>query len=381
MVSVLFAFLLLNTALIAQNALTPDDVAKIQNVTGAVLSPDGQHAAYTISVPADPNKENRRNRTELHVLDIDSGESRPYYSATPIGSVDFRPGHNTITFLTSREGDAARSLYELPLDGGEPTKLFTFDSNILTYEWANDGNHLAFTVHEQLPQPENNLPYQPDIFEEHIPNRHGFITNLQHNVQDPYRINVNGTIYMMQWGPDNSQLAVSVAPTPHVDDMYMSQQVFIIDYNTGNIEAEINNEGKIGQIEWSPDGNRLALRAGKDINDPIDGRILIVSARGGVPRIIDQDFEGKYEQIAWNENNRIHFLASEGVTRSFGSIQSNGSDKEYIVDASNLIIGSFQRSENNTTLFTANTMSHPNEVFVLTSRDNQPRRMTVTNPC
>ncbi len=378
--TLLFAILLFNSIVIAQSGLTPDDVAKIKTVTGAVLSEDGNHAAYTISVPADPFEENRPNRTELHVLEIESGETRPYYSSTPIGSVDFRPGHNSITFLTSKEGDATRSLYELPLNGGEPTKLFSFRSNILTYEWANDGNHLAFTAHEQLRAPETELPYQPDIFEENIPNRHGFITNVRNRDHSPYRINVDGTIYMMQWSPDGSKIALSAAPTPNVDDMYMFQRVFVTDYSTGDVVAEINNEGKIGQIEWSPDGNRLALRAGRDINDPIDGRILIVSARGGVPQIIDRDFEGKYEQIAWNENNRIHFLASEGVLRSYGAIQPDGSGKEYIVEPGDLIMGSFQKSGDQTTLFTASTMNHPNEVFVLGPNENQPRRMTVTNP-
>ena len=43
-------------------------------------------------------------------------------------------------------------------------------------------------------------------------------------------------------------------------------------------------------------------------------------------------------------------------------------------------MGSFQQSGDQATLFTACTMSHPNEVFVLRSNENQPRRMTVTNP-
>jgi dipeptidyl aminopeptidase/acylaminoacyl peptidase len=372
-------FLFFSSLAVAQQGLTPEDVTRIKTVTGAAISDDGNYAAYTVSVPADPKVENRPNRTELHVLNIETGETRPYYSKSSIGGVAFRPDHESITFLTTREGDDTRSLYELPLHGGEAVKLFSYKNNIITYEWAGDGDHIAFTAHEELPEPESQLPYQPEIFEENIPNRHAFITNVSHNNHEPHRVQVDGTVYLMQWSPDGSRLAVSVAPTPHIDDFYMFQQVFVVDYQTREVVAEINNEGKIGQIEWSPDGDRLALRAGQDIHDPIDGRILIVNARGGVPRIIDRDFEGKYEQIAWTGSNTIHFLASEGVERSFGTIRPDGTNKQYIVEPGNLILGSFDQA-GNTTLFTANSQFHPNELYVLGNQDRHPERMTTTNP-
>ncbi len=374
-----FLFLLFSSLAVAQQGLTPEDVTKIKTVTGAAISDDGNYAAYTISVPADPNEENRPNRTELHVLNIETGETRPYYSKSSIGGVTFRPDHESITFLTTREGDDTRSLYELPLHGGEAVKLFSYKKNIITYDWAGDGNHIAITAHEELPEPESKLPYEPEIFEENIPNHHAFITNAGHTDPESHRIQVDGTVYMMQWSPDDSKLAVSVAPTPHIDDYYMFQQVFVVDTQTREIVAEINNEGKIGQVEWSPDGDRLALRTGQDIHDPIDGRILIVNARGGVPRIIDRDFEGKYEQIAWTGSNTIHFLASEGVKRSFGTIQPDGSNKQYIVEPGNLILGTFDQAGNRT-LFTANSRSHPNELYVLGNQHQQPERMTTTNP-
>lgn len=375
-----FLFLVISSVSSAQSGLTPEDVAKLKIVTGAAISADGDYAAYTISVPADPYKENRRGRTELHVLNIETGESMLYYSTSGVGSVAFRPGHNSITFLTSRDDDETRSLYELPLNGGEAWKLFSHNSNIINYEWAGDGDHIAFTANEQLPGTETKLPYSPEIYEENIPDRHAFIANVRNKDQRPYRVQVDGTVYLMQWSPDDSKLAVSAAPTPKVDDFYMFQQVFIVDYATREVVAEIDNEGKIGHIEWSPDGTRLALLAGQDIHDPIDGRILIVSASGGVPQIIDRDFQGKYEQISWSGENTIHFLASEGVYMSFGTIRPNGTQKRYIIESSELIPGSFDRSDDNTTLFTANSASHPNEIYVMGSRDQEPIRMTVTNP-
>ncbi len=374
----LLFFLFHTHPLVAQQGLTPEQVSKIQTVTSAAISEDGNYVAYTVSKPANPREENRPNQTHLYVLNTETGESKPYYSRSGIGDIAFRPGHDSITFLATQDGDVTRSLYELPIHGGEAVKIFSFNSNIIDYVWDSHGHRIAFTAPERLPESRTELPYSPEIFEENLPNRKAYVTNVSEGDR-PNRIRVDGTVYLLSWSPDGSQIAVSAAPTPHIDDYYMYQQVFIADSESGELLSEINNEGKIGQIVWSPDGDRLALRAGRDINDPIDGRILIVNARGGVPQIINPDFEGKYEQIAWAESNRIHFLASEGVERSFGTIRPDGNQKEYILSPGGPILGSFDQADNGNVAFTGNTNTHPNEVFLLEEDQTQVQRMTTTN--
>lgn len=351
--------------LTAQNGLTPDHVAKTELVTGSAISEDGSHIAYTVSVPADPYEENAANRTHLYVLDVEEGESRPYYTSGSIASVEFRPEHNSITFLGQRDGDDTRSLYELPLRGGEAVKLFSFDRNIVSYTWHHDGNHIAFTAFEEAEESASPLPYTAEVYEENQTNRKGYITNVTRDGHEPHRIEVEGSIYMIEWSPDGSKLVVSAAPSPTVDDSFMAQQVFVVDYRTREIEAEIDNEGKIGQVIWSPDGERLAIRAGQDIHDPIDGRILTVSASGGTPEIIDRDFEGKYEHIAWTGDNEITFIASASTATQIGTIAPDGSSKEILFDGERHAITSFSRTDNGNLTFVASTPEHPNELFLL----------------
>src|SRR6056297_3687123 len=360
----LFILLLLfsaNTALLAQG-LTPEQVAKIEAVTSSVASDDGSMVAYTVSVPADPYEENARASTELHVLDVETGETKPYYTQGSIGGINFRPGHTSITFLTQREGDDNRALYELPLDGGEAVKIFEFERSISAYDWHNDGNHIVFSSTLSAETSDSPLPYKADVYEENRQQRPAYITNVSHDHMDhePHEIQVDGTVYMMSWSPDGSHIAVSAAPTPNVDDFYMAQSVYVVDYEPREISAEVNNEGKIGQVVWSPDGERLALRAGADIHDPIDGRILIVSAEGGTPEIIDEGFEGKYEQIDWTANNQIHFLASESTASAIGTIRPNGRNKQTIFRSAEHAIGSFSRSDNGLISFVASSPQHPN---------------------
>lgn len=375
-------FLLASVPLLFAQGVTPEQISKMKTVSGSSVSDDHQYVAYTVSVPADPYAENTGNRTELYLYNREDGTTKPYYTAGGIGSIHFRPGNNSVTFLAKRNGDDTRSLYEIPLDGGEAVKIFSFERDISTYEWHHDGNHIAFTSYEETDKSASPLPYTADVYEENRANRKAYVTNVMHDHTDhtPHELNVEGTVYLMKWSPDGSKLAVSASPTPEVDDFYMDQQVFVVDYQMQDISAEVNNEGKLGQIEWSPDGNRLALRAGADIHDPIDGRILIVSANGGTPEIIDRDFEGKYEQISWTGNNEIHFLASTGTSGQIGTIRPDGSQKNILFESDTHAINSFDRSSDGSISFIASAPDHPSELFLLNGQSNaRPERLTHHN--
>ncbi|TVQ68143.1 MAG: S9 family peptidase [Balneolaceae bacterium] len=374
---VLFLFLLLPAA--AQEVVTPEHIAKMETVTSSAISEDGRHIAYTVSVPADPYVENAPNRSHLYVFNVTDGTTRPYLTSVSAASIQFRPGTGTVSFLGQRPGDSTRSLYEIPVDGGEAVKLLSFDRNILSYTWHHDGNHVAFTAFDAAERSTSPLSYRAEVFEENQPHRRGFITNVAREGHTPHQIQIEGSIYMIEWSPNGSQLAVSAAPTPTVDDSYMFQQVFIVDYRTREVTAEVNNEGKIGQMVWSPDGERLALRAGADIHDPIDGRILIVSARGGAPQIIDRDFEGKYEQIMWTEPDRILFRASESTASALGSIRFNGSDKRTYFFTEEHAMGSFSRNSSGEISFVASSPAHPNELFYMADSSTAPQRLTYNN--
>lgn len=369
------------TSTVFAQGVTPDHVAKMKTVTSSTISENGNFVAYTVSVPADAFKENATNATHLYVLNNTTGETIPYFTSSSVSQVTFRPGKGTITFLSRQSGDSTNALYELSLTGGEATKLFSYTTNISNYNWQADGNRLAFSISERDDAPKSPLTYSPDFYEEDFSQRKGFIVNLSANNPQAQQLNVEGSIYMMNWSPDGTKIAVSAAPTSSVDDSYMKQGVFIVSSTSRNVIATINNEGKLGQIEWSPDNKSLALRGAKDIHDPIDGRILTVSAEGGKPQKIDVGFKGKYENISWTSANTIHFLASESTSSVLGTIRPDGTGKQVIFKSDAHHITSFSRASNGAMSFTANSPQHPTEVFTLaTTRNATPQKRTDNNP-
>lgn len=365
---------------LSQNVVTPQHIAEMETVETSLLSPDGQHIAFTVSIPADPYKENVKNSDYLYLLNVSEGTSTPYYTSSSVSSVQYRPGQNAITFLTKRPNDDTRSIYQISINGGEAVKVFSFDQDIISYSWSNNGNQLAFIGIEKVEESDSPLPYQADVYEANESFQRGYIANVAMSNRSARPVSVDGSIHMMEWSPDGDRIAVSAAPTPYIDDEYMRQQIFIVEARTGEITAEINNEGKLDQIEWSPNGQRLVLIAGSNINDPIAGRILIASSRGGVPQIVDREFEGAYEQVKWVEENYIHFLASESTASRLGMIRFDGGEKRTIFYSDEHEISSFSISDSSSYSFVANSSSHPGEVFYFSGQENDMyRRMTYHN--
>lgn len=374
--------LLLPASLFAQSGsqgMTPLHVAKIEQVHEIALSPSGDKAIYTLRVQANPLEKNKPATYDLYLSDLENGGSIPFVTSMNVREIAFRPGHKSITFLSRRSTDQPIALFEIALAGGEARKIVEFPTPIVDYDWASDGNHLAFMALDTQRQETSTLPYEPEIYEENLIQRRGFITNVAQEEHRLQRVQLEGSIYQMHWSPDGSKLAIAIAPTPLIDDYYMRQQVVIVDGHGQNVLGRVKHEGKLGQIVWSPDGTKLAMLAGADIYDPIAGRLFIVSAPGGEPVQLKPKFEGMFEQIQWTDKNTLNYLASKGVWSVYGSIDADGSDKETIIGKGGPNLTNFEKAKDGTVIIKANTPAHPNELYQLTAL-NALSRITYSNP-
>lgn len=361
--------------------VTPQQVAEMQTVIGSTISDNGKYVAYTVAIPADPIKENNRAVAHLYVLNTQTGVSKVYYTSSSASQVKFRPNTNKVSFVTRKAGDKTNSLYEIDMEGGEAQKIFSPSVNMVNYAWHPNGNTIAFVGTKKGEEPKSSLAYSPDFYEESYNERNGYIADLSSADKKENKINVNGAVYMLSWSPTGNKLAISVAPTASVDDSYMEQAVKVVDPNNRNIIAEINNKGKLGDIVWSPNESQLALLSANDLYDPISGRILLVSAQGGEPKIIDKDYLGRYESIDWVAANKIYFHSSEGAATTIGTITPDGSKKDYIFKSNQHRITSFSRNNKGNISFVANTPTHPSEVFTMNEKKkNVAQKRTDHNP-
>ena len=372
-------FIFLSQIIIAQEkrAMDPLDVANIKSVGAIIASEDGNWIAYTLSVQADPLEKNESAHNELYLMNLMDRSTVPFIVTGSVRSISFRPSKKAITFLEKKEEDKNVSLYEISLLGGEAKKILELDHSILFYEWEPGGDKVALITSEQL-EIESELPYQPEIYEENLIQRKAQIFSF--NDDNGKIIPIEGDFYTLHWSPNGNMLAASLAPTSLVDDSYMKMSVIIIDASTFQIKGKVDHSAKLGNIQWSPDGKKLAIIAGEDVHDPISGRLMVVSADGGTPMNIQPDFPGSFDNILWAENNTIAFIASEGVWSVMGTVKDNGSSLTRRVSTGGPVLDNFVKTKNGTYVFVVESPVHPHEIYIMKTGSDTPEKVTDHNP-
>ncbi len=359
------------TAQVTSDRLSELDVAKIQSVTDAQVSPDGSLIAYQLVAQRKlGTDDNGPSFTELHVVDK-SGVSRPFITGNvSISQIRWAPDSKGISFLTKRNDDEHTSLYVIPSDGGEARKLVQHETDISGYSWRSDGKQIAFLATQpkdkKLKENEDK-GFDAEVYEEQLQPVRIWLADADFETDDkPVMLDTAGSCSELEYSPDGTRLSVAIAPSPLIDDFYMYRRVHVLDARDGKVLAKIENPGKIGPIRWSPDSQYLAICSGEDINDPSEGRLTIVPAGGGLPQDIMPDYLPNVTDVQWLTNDQLAFIAEDSCARRFGRVNRDGSDQRFFLESDETpIFGGMTVSADKTVAaMYGSTPIHPNEVFV-----------------
>lgn len=145
---VVFVCLVPNLVLGQNNdLLEPKDIAHLQYVTAAEMSPDGTHVAYLKSVPRRPLKDDDGSAwSELHVMNRQTGLSRPFITGeVSISAPQWSPDGKTIYYTSKRGKDQTKSLYRIPVDGGESVRVLSGPTSMAVSRSPGMENTLCFS--------------------------------------------------------------------------------------------------------------------------------------------------------------------------------------------------------------------------------------------
>lgn len=384
-ISVLLALLAVPSLLSASaEVFNEHHVASLRSVAEAAISPDGARVAYTLRVfPRPPEEDDGRNWTELHVV-RDDGVSLPFVAGkVNVSDVAWTPDGRAISFLTKRGDDKHRSLYVISIEGGEARRVLSHGADIREYSWSPDGGRVAFLASEAIPQEQTKLRekgFNQEVYEEDWKPVRVWIGEPGNDKAEHRALELPGSASELHWSPEDSRLAVALAPTSLIDDSFMRRVIHIVDVETGGIVATVEHEGKFGVVRWSPDGRRLAFIGSEDLHDTREGRLMVVSAEGGRARNLLPGYLGHIQALAWRDPETIHYVSDEGVWTTHGRIRHDGSARETLAPEGGTILAGLSLSKDGrAAAFTGQSPSHPHEVF-LQKADEKPRRLTDSNP-
>lgn len=364
---------------------TPQDVARTRMVTQIAMSPDGAQIAYVLAVPRRPAVDDDGPAWgELHVVGRD-GVSRPFLTGDVNASEPaWTPDGKAIVFLARRGKDEARSLYVIPVSGGEARRAAGLATEITAFSLSPDGRRAAFLAKEEAPKARRDLAkkgFTQEVVDESAKPVRIWVASLDDPDVKPKMLDVPGSASELHWSPAGSRLAVALAPSSLIDDTYMARRIAVVDADSGAIVARIDNPGKLGAMVWSPDGGSLAFVSASDLNDPSAGRLMVVPASGGAPRDVLPGYEGNVARLAWQSADSVVYIGDEGVWTTLGRARRDGAQRNTLVATGGPILTALDLSrDGKSAALIGQTPRHPPEVFVTTVDSPAPRRLTTSNP-
>ncbi len=377
------------TPVVAQEGLTPQQVSTMQSVASALISPDGTQAAYLKVLPRNPLEENGSARTELHLMDLATGESRPYVTNGTTSGLTWTADGSGLVFRAKRGEDEHTGVYLLPVGGGEAHRIAGLDDrSVGAFDLSSDGRIAMVATDPESDEHKALVKkgFNQEIYEEDWSKGSVWIGTLGAG-DDPVKIELDVHVTEVHWSPDASHLALATAPTSLVDDSYTSKSIQIID-TAGTLVAKIGTKGKLGAFAWSPDSKGLALIAAMDEHDGSAARLMIAGIVGvsGGATVEPRALYGDHDQ----DENEIHWLADGSlIVRGSSSVHSTLDrlvlgDGEMLIDSLLPVEGPVLRSvsfsdDGQSMVAVAATPTHPFELYSMKSGGDFERR-TDSNP-
>ena len=380
----LLAAVLLSVPLSAQQAvLTPGQVSTMESVAGALISPDGSLAAYVRVLPLDPLEENGSAHTELHVMDLASGESRLYVSTGSTSGLQWTSDGKGLAFRAKRGDDKHTGVYMLPIGGCEAQRVAGFeDRSVNAFDLSADGRVAMIgtaPVSKEL-KALRKKGYNHEIYEEDWRAASVWIADLEGGT--PLELELTGHVSAVEWSPDGKRVAVAFAPSALVDDSYTSKRIGVLAADGGGLVCTIGTMGKLGAFEWSPNSQRMALIAAIDKHDGSAARLMFAEIPAApqsepvMPQASTQT-HGDEHNVHWLADGRIIVRGSQSV---WSTLTVHGSEPELLLPVHGPVLRAVSFSKDGRSMVaTAATPEHPYELFSMQAGGALTRR-TTSNP-
>ncbi|MCF8262701.1 MAG: S9 family peptidase [Melioribacteraceae bacterium] len=342
------------------------DLFKIRSTVEAKISPDGEHIAFTLSVPRPFRESQGNDYRELYVYGLNTGRITEILTGDVfVSSLRWSPDSENILFLAKLNDDKVTQVYKSNLEGDHTEVITKSSTSILEYEINPNGGSIGYTATEFSPPSDYaELGFAQEVFEEKIPHRNLYIQNIETgNVE---KITSDRSVFDFIWNDQGTKIAAAIAPENLVDHSYMFKRIFIIDASTKESMKLVENPGKLGNLAFSPDGSKLAFASASARNDAVISSYFVIptnkKSEFAKLKKYSKGFKGSVFEVDWKDNQTVLFAANEGVNVTLSEQSINSDNRKIILEPGKVVFSAFDFHDG-MFAFSGNTPKHPNELF------------------
>jgi dipeptidyl aminopeptidase/acylaminoacyl peptidase len=368
--------------------LTLKDLRNFVSLSDPQISPDGSQIAVIVSRH---DWEKDKSKQEIDLINIKDDSIRSItYDRESISNLKWSPDGTKLGFI-SKEGDSDKTqIFIMPMNGGDPVPITKSKTGVTEFSWSPDGKTIAFVAQDTIPNPkeikhnedafkvtDNNYMARADLQPWHlwiVSAKGGEAKQLTKG--ETSLCSDQETISPVEWSHNGKSLIFQQLPEVWEGSAWHSV-IAEVDTSGGEVKTIISDEGS-GKPLYSTEGNILSFMRARN-GDLNNGNAVYVKMEGKITDAT-KDLERNINNYLWLPDGKSLLLAGEKGTHSVLWKQPvNGQAEELNLGNVEVGGGSINLSDNGMIAFIGNTSEHPSELYVMSSLNEKPKRLTDFN--